>query len=486
MNKCIHGQNDAKKQIQKLIAQWINGKMTGGVFGFEGPPGVGKTSLAKLGLAKCLVDKNGKDRPFIFIPLGGSTDGSTLQGHNYTYLGSSWGSIIDGLIASKCMNPIIFFDELDKVSTTQHGHEIIGILDHLTDSTQNNEFTDRYFAGVKFDLSKALIVFTYNNRNNINPILLDRITEINFKSLTKHDKLIINDKFMLPNILKNVGFKSYDITFDKAALEYLIDTYTCEAGVRKLKEKLIDIIRELNIKNMMTCDYKLPYKIDKKYIKELFNDKPKIKITKIHDKSCVGIVNGLYATNYGTGGILPIEAVKIPSDNKFKLTLTGSLGKVMIESVTCAKTLALSLLPKDIYININEESKEFPFGIHINGRDASTSKEGPSAGAAITTCIVSLLTGIPIKNNVCLTGEVDLFGNIHAIGGIEHKLEGGRKAGCTLALIPKENEDKYNEIKKRYNECGLELIDVILVKNINEVLNYILDENDIKFKNINP
>ena len=149
------------------------------------------------------------------------------------------------------MNPIIFFDELDKVSKTQHGREIIGILDHMTDLTQNTEFTDRYFAGIKFDLSKALIIFTYNHRDSIDPILLDRITEVNFKALTKHDKMVINDKFMLPDILSTVGFKKDDVKFDREALEYLIDEYTNEGGVRKLKEKIFDIARELTIQHMM-------------------------------------------------------------------------------------------------------------------------------------------------------------------------------------------------------------------------------------------
>lgn len=485
MNNCIHGQNEAKKQIKRLIAQWINGKSKGAVFGFEGVPGCGKTSLAKRGLAKCLVDKDGKERPFIFIPLGGSTDGATLQGHSYTYLGSTWGNIVDGLIASKCMNPIIFFDELDKVSNTQHGNEIIGILDHLTDSTQNSEFTDRYFSGIKFDLSKALIIFTYNNRKNINPILLDRITEINFKALTKYDKIVINDKFILPENLNIVGFKNDDITFEKNALEYLIDTYTNEGGVRKLKEKLIEIIRELNIQHMMNEDLKLPYKIDKKFIKNLFIDKPKINLIKIHKKPCIGIVNGLYATDSGTGGILPIEAVKTPSESKFKLTLTGSLGKVMTESISCSKTLALSLLPKNIFEKINNECKENTFGIHINGTGASTPKEGPSAGSAITTVIISLLTGIAIKNDIAMTGEVNLYGTVHAIGGLEAKLEGARKAGVKLVLVPKENEDDYNKIKKRYNDNGIKLIDVVLVENINDVIKYALVENDIEFRDIN-
>ena len=190
-----------------------------------------------------------------------------------------------------------------------------------------------------------------------------------------------------------------------------------------------------------------------------------------------------YMLQSGTGGILPIECVKTPSDSKLKLA--AELGETMTESVSCAKTLALSLLPKDMHKNMNEECKEHPFGIHINARGASISKEGPSAGTAITTSMVSLFTGIAIKNDVCMTGEIDLFGNVHAIGGLEHKLEGARKAGCKLALVPKENEDKYNEIRKKYTEDKLELIDVILVESINEVLKYALVENDIEFRDIN-
>ena len=178
LDSAVYGHKDAKLQLQRIFAQWINGDSKGAVLGFEGPPGTGKTSLAKNGLSKCLIDKEGNPRPFAFLPIGGSVNGSTLVGHNFTYVGSTWGRIVDILMSTKCMNPIIFIDEVDKVSATEHGREIISILTHLTDSTQNDEFEDKYFSGIKLDLSKALIVFSFNDVSLIDPILRDRITII--------------------------------------------------------------------------------------------------------------------------------------------------------------------------------------------------------------------------------------------------------------------------------------------------------------------
>ena len=163
LNNAIHGHTTAKRQLKRIIGQWINGKQTGYCFGFEGPPGVGKTSLAKNGLSQCLLNEtDNTHRPFAFIPVGGSCNGSTLSGHNYTYVGSTWGRIVDILIDKKCLNPIIFIDELDKVSKSEHGKEIIGILTHLVDSTQNESFQDKYFNGIDLDLSKALFIFSNN------------------------------------------------------------------------------------------------------------------------------------------------------------------------------------------------------------------------------------------------------------------------------------------------------------------------------------
>ena len=178
LDDSIYGHSKAKQQIERIIGQWINGQQDGYCFGFEGAPGLGKTTLAKKGLSKCLINENGEGRPFSMIQMGGDTNGSTLHGHSYTYVGSTWGSIVQILIDKKCMNPIIFIDEVDKISKTEHGREIVGILTHLLDSTQNDCFQDKYFSGIDLDLSKALFILSYNDVDSIDKILLDRIHRI--------------------------------------------------------------------------------------------------------------------------------------------------------------------------------------------------------------------------------------------------------------------------------------------------------------------
>ena len=247
LDDAVYGHKEAKQELERIFAQWINGESKGAIIGLQGPPGTGKTSLAKNGLSKCLKDNNDEPRPFAFLPIGGSVNGSTLVGHNYTYVGSIWGRIVDILITSQCMNPIIFIDEVDKVSHTEHGREIISILTHLTDLTQNDEFEDKYFAGIKLDLSKALIVFSFNDISMIDPILRDRITIIDTNPLTMVEKVVIIREYMLPELLKMVGFSKGEIIISDEMVKYIVETYTNEAGVRKIKEKVLEIVRDVNL-----------------------------------------------------------------------------------------------------------------------------------------------------------------------------------------------------------------------------------------------
>ena len=490
LNESIYGQDETKLQLERLIAQWMNGKMDGFVFGLQGPPGVGKTTIAKKGVAKCFLDDDGNSRPFGFLPLGGSSNGATLEGHSYTYLGSTWGRIVDILMETKCMNPIIYIDEVDKVSMTEHGREIIGILTHLTDFSQNNEFYDRYFSGIKIDLSKVLFIFSYNDSNALDRILRDRITEINVKPLSLNEKIHIVRNYSLPEILDTVGYKKDDITLSDDVVRYIIQNYTNEAGVRKLREKLFEIVREINLKRIVDGIIQLPFVVSQEYVSELFSDKPKVSIRQVAKEPQVGFVNGLYATTAGTGGITIVECLKTPSDRKLSLELTGQQGDVMKESMICAKTLAWNIIPKSIKKEINDEFETYGnFGLHLHCPEAATPKDGPSAGITITTAIISRLCNIKVRNDIAMTGEIDLHGNVHPIGGLEAKLEGAKRAGVRMCLIPKDNEEDYHKILRRrksiddngmsrYNDS---LPEVIIVSNILEVIKHVLVDNNLDF-----
>jgi ATP-dependent Lon protease len=243
LDDAVYGLNDAKMQIMQLLGQLItNPTAVGSAIGIHGSPGVGKTNLAREGISKIL------GRPFAFIALGGATDSSFLEGHSYTYEGSSWGKIVQILIDSKCMNPVIYFDELDKVSETPKGEEIIGILTHLIDTSQNNQFHDRYFAEIDFDLSKCLFIFTYNDESKINPILRDRMYKIQIKNYNKKEKTIIANNYLLPKIRDQVKFNFEDIMIVDEIIHYIVDTYCDkEDGVRNLKRCLEIIHTKLNL-----------------------------------------------------------------------------------------------------------------------------------------------------------------------------------------------------------------------------------------------
>jgi endopeptidase La len=476
LNKNIYGHNATKEQLIKIIAQTITNPNEGGnIFALQGPPGIGKTALIQDGISKAL------ERPFAFISLGGATDASFLEGHDYTYEGSTNGRIVDVLCNTGCMNPIIYFDELDKVSETPKGEEIINILMHITDSTQNHHFHDKYFSNINFDLSRAIIIFSFNDGNKISRILKDRMKIIRIGGYKLIDKINIAKKYLIPKLFTQFRLSNSDVFFSDNILEYIIDTYTHEGGVRKLKEILNDILLEINLRkleNSKILNKKINCKINisKSMLEnDLLKKKQKIEHTCIDSHPSVGHVNGLWASDYGIGGLSPIECSWIPAKDKLKLELTGMQGKIMQESMSVAKTVAWKILPSDLKKSLNKKWNECSdYGIHIHCPDGATPKDGPSAGGAITTCLISLLTKIPINNKLAMTGEINLKGQITKIGGLEEKIFGAKKAGVEIVLCPFENLKDLEEIKNKFPSLFDKNFSVKTVNNIWDILDLVL------------
>jgi ATP-dependent Lon protease len=247
LDTAVYGLNDAKMQIMQMVGQWIaNPAAIGTAVAIHGPPGTGKTSLVKEGISKIL------GRDFAFIALGGATDSSFLEGHSYTYEGSMWGKIVDILIRCKSSNPVIYFDELDKISETSKGEEIVGILTHLTDTSQNSQFHDKYFSEVGFDLSKCLFIFSYNDESRVNPVLLDRMYKIKTTGYSTKDKTFIAQHHLIPRIRAEVAFEEGDIIIPDSVVEYIVENHTLkEAGVRNLKRCLETVYTKLNLHRLM-------------------------------------------------------------------------------------------------------------------------------------------------------------------------------------------------------------------------------------------
>lgn len=473
LNTITYGHKKVKEQISLLITKWIsNPQSSGSAIGLLGPPGVGKTLIAK-SLSKVL------DIPMVMITLGGQNDAELLIGHGYTYSGAQPGLIIKKMCEAGKGRCIMYFDELDK-SCSKHGqvNEITSILIHLTDPNTNKAFQDRFFQGIDFPLDKIIFIASYNDSEKVDPILLDRLIELEVKSYNVEDKINILRDFILPELKENIGFNK-EIKFNENDIKKFIYDFTAESGVRDLKHKMEQVLLNIN-KDDIISDINLDY-VDLTYdlILKYLGEKNKNNRKMIPEKDCIGYINGLYATSIGGGGITSIEICPIKVGENFQLKLTGSMGDVMKESIQVAFTRACDYIEqnKDKY-NIEDLKKyitdNFPCGFHIHAPEGATPKDGPSAGAAFTVGFISALLKKPANRYVAMTGEINLSGHVTKIGGLVYKLTGGKFAGVKTVLVPKQNEVDLIDIIKTNPELFDNNFKYHYIENIDDVVKYTL------------
>tara|TARA_Y100000590_G_scaffold394947_1_gene474525 strand:- start:900 stop:3296 length:2397 start_codon:yes stop_codon:yes gene_type:complete len=441
------GLDKVKERILEYLAvQKRVGKIKGAILCLVGPPGVGKTSLGK-----SIARSTG--RKFVRISLGGIRDEAEIRGHRRTYIGSLPGKIIQQMKKAGTKNPLFLLDEIDKVGSDYRGDPSSALLEAL-DPEQNVNFNDHYLE-VDYDLSDVMFVTTANTLN-ILPPLLDRLEVIRIPGYTEDEKINIAKNYLIPKQIKDNGLKDGELKLNDDVLKDVIRSYTKEAGVRNLEREISKLARK-TVKRILTSE-DTNKGIGKENLNEYLGVK-KFKYGEIESDHKVGIVTGLAWTEFG-GEILKIESAVMPG--KGKMQITGKLGDVMQESVKAAKSYVRSKSLEFGIIPPIFEKKDF----HIHVPEGATPKDGPSAGIAMVTSIISSITGIPVNKDIAMTGEVTLRGHVLPIGGLKEKLLAAHRAGIANVIIPEENKKDLAEIPKNI----LDNIKVNTVKSVDEVL----------------
>ncbi|EGT3615028.1 endopeptidase La [Clostridium perfringens] len=448
LDKDHYGLKDVKDRILEYLAvKQISNSLRGPILCLVGPPGVGKTSIAK-SVATSL------NRNFVRMSLGGVRDEADIRGHRRTYVGAIPGRIVTGLKEAKSMNPVFLLDEIDKLGMDFKGNPADALLE-VFDNEQNKTFRDHYLE-VDVDLSEVMFITTANSLDGIPRPLLDRMELIEVSGYTYEEKFRIAKKYLVPKVLKEHGVDDKIITISDSALKLIIDSYTRESGVRNLQRQIANVIRK-GIKDIIEKDKKnlnISTKLVEKYLG------PKIfSYEEIDKEDKVGVVTGMAWTAYG-GDTLPVEVMVM--DGKGRLELTGQLGDVMKESARAAYSYVRAHM-KELEIKDEFYSKK---DIHIHAPEGAVPKDGPSAGVTMTTALVSALTGKKVKHNVAMTGEITLTGKVLAIGGLKEKCLAARRIGIDTVIVPKENEKDVIKLPKIVKDS----LNIILADKIDDVL----------------
>ncbi len=446
-----YGLEKVKERIVEYLAvQQRSKKLKGPIMCLVGPPGVGKTSLGK-SVAKAT------GREFIRISLGGVRDESEIRGHRRTYIGSMPGKIIQALKKAKTTNPLILLDEIDKMGQDFRGDPASAMLEVL-DPEQNSTFVDHYLE-VEYDLSNVMFLTTANSYNMPGP-LLDRMEIIPLAGYTEDEKREIARQHLLPKVLKNHGLKAKEFSISDDALTAMVRVYTREAGVRNLERELAKVARKAVTKLVKKDAQSI--EVNAENLSDYLGVE-KHRFGLAEDEDQVGVVTGLAWTSVG-GELLNIEALRLPGKGRMKTT--GKLGDVMKESIDAASSYVRSISPK---IGVKPTSFD-TLDIHVHVPDGATPKDGPSAGLAMVTSIVSVLTKIPVRKDIAMTGEVSLRGNAMPIGGLKEKLLAALRGGIKTVLIPQDNAKDLADIPDNVKD-GL---NIISVKHVSEVLEHAL------------
>lgn len=447
-----YGLKEVKERVLEYLAvKQLTKSMKGPIICLVGPPGVGKTSIAK-SIARSL------NRKFIRMSLGGVRDEAEIRGHRRTYIGAIPGRIMTAIKEVGYKNPVLLFDEIDKLSSDFRGDPASALLEVL-DPEQNKEFTDHYLE-IPFDLSKVMFITTANSLSTIPRPLLDRMEIIQVSGYTEREKLEIAKRYLVSKQQELHGLKSEQFNLPDESIRRIITNYTRESGVRELERKIARLLRKLAVE---IVEYKKDFIDVTRDEVPTFLDAPIYSYDEIEDKSQVGVVMGLAWTAVG-GTTLNIEVAKL--SGKGKLVLTGQLGDVMKESAKAGMSYIRSIASK---YNLEPDFHE-KMDIHIHIPEGATPKDGPSAGITMATAVISAITGIPVRNDIAMTGEITLRGRVLPIGGLKEKTLAAERAGIKKILFPYENIKDLKEVPDSVKEN----VELVPVKNMDEVLKHAL------------